>query len=209
MDVLGLLREVSGLGIDSVIVGAVILLAVRYWMSEMRRDISKEIDDKVGSAKTDLEQLVKENRQEIAASRTETRQELHAFRASVEESLKENRQEIVASRNESRQELDAFRTETRQEIASFRTSVEESFKENRQEIDSVRTESRQEFNAARTYSEQSHQETRQEMKEIMLHLIDVRERLANIEGRLGAPTPRMPAVSPPLERPAEEPSAQS
>lgn len=50
--------------------------------------------------------------------------------------------------------------------------------------------------------EQSH-------KDIMLHLIDVRERLANIEGRLGAPTPRMSAVSPPLEAPAEEPSAQS
>ena len=44
--------------------------------------------------------------------------------------------------------------------------------------------------------EQSH-------KEIMLHLIDVRERLANIEGRLGEPTPRMSAVSPPLESPAE------
>lgn len=168
MDVLGLLREVSGLGIDSVFVGAVILLAVRYWMSEMRRDISKEIDDKISDAKSDFNQSFTENRQEIAS-----------FRTSVEESLKENRQEM----------------------ASFRTSVEGSFRETRQEIDSVRTESRQEFKAARTYSEQSH-------KEIMLHLIDVRERLANIEGRLGEPTPRMPAVSPPLERPAEEPSAQ-
>lgn len=45
--------------------------------------------------------------------------------------------------------------------------------------------------------------------DITLHLIDVRERLANIEGRLGLPTPRMPAVSPPLEAPAEEPSTQS
>ena len=44
-------------------------------------------------------------------------------------------------------------------------------------------------------------------REIMLHLIDVRERLANIEGRLGAPTPRMSAVSPPLEEPAEAPPA--
>ena len=74
--------------------------------------------------------------------------------------------------------------------------MEESIKENRQEIGEVRTFSRQEFNVARTYSEQSH-------KEIMLHLIDVRERLANIEGRLGEPTPRMSAVSPPLESPAE------
>ncbi len=47
------------------------------------------------------------------------------------------------------------------------------------------------------------------MKDIMLHLIDVRERLANIEGRLGAPTPRISGVSPPLEAPAEEPSTQS
>ena len=170
MDVLGLLKEVSGLGIDSVIVGAVILLVVRYWMSELRRDISKEIDDKVGAAKTDFNQTFKENRQEVAS-----------FRTSVEESFKENRQEVASS---------------------FRTSVEESFKESRQEIAAVRTDSRQEFNGARTYSEQSH-------KEIMLHLIDVRERLANIEGRLGAPTPRMTGVSPPLESTAEEPSAQS
>ncbi len=46
-------------------------------------------------------------------------------------------------------------------------------------------------------------------KELLLLIIDVRERLANIEGRLGAPTPRMSAVSPPLESPVEEPSAQS
>jgi len=129
MDVFGLLKEVSGLGIDSVIVGAVILLVVRNWFSETRREISKEIDDKVGVAKSDFQQSFQELRQEIKE--------------------------------------------------------------------------------ARTYSEQSHQETRQEMKDIMLHLIDVRERLANIEGRLGAPTPRMPAVSPPLGAPAEEPSAQS
>lgn len=46
-------------------------------------------------------------------------------------------------------------------------------------------------------------------RELLLLVIDLRERLANIEGRLGAPTPRMSAVSPPLEAPAEEPSAQS
>ena len=80
MDVLGLLKEVSGLGIDSVIVGAVILLVVRNWLSETRREISKEIDDKVGSAKTDLEALMQENRQEIASFKTETRQEFDAAR---------------------------------------------------------------------------------------------------------------------------------
>ena len=37
MDVLGLLKEVSGLGIDSVIVGAVLLLYMRYSTSETRR----------------------------------------------------------------------------------------------------------------------------------------------------------------------------
>ena len=162
MDVLGLLKEVSGLGIDSVIVGAVILLVVRNWLSETRREISKEINDKVGSAKTDLEALMQENRQEIASFKTETRQE-----------------------------FDAARTETRQDLAEVKRTLEQSIRENRQEI-----------NAGRMYAQQSH-------KEIMLHLIDVRERLANIEGRLGAPTPRMPAVSPPLEAPAEEPSTQS
>ena len=187
MDVLGLLKEVSGLGIDSVIVGAVILLVVRYWMSELRRDISKEIDDKVGAAKTDFNQTFKENRQEVAS-----------FRASIEETFKENRQEVASFRTSVEESF----KENRQEVASFRTSVEESFKESRQEIAAVRTDSRQEFNGARTYAEQSH-------KEIMLHLIDVRERLANIEGRLGAPTPRMTGVSPPLESTAEEPSAQS
>jgi len=84
----------------------------------------------------------------------------------------------------------------------MRQDFEAVRKETRQEIHALRTETRQEFDAARANSEQSH-------KEIMLHLIDVRERLANIEGRLGAPTPRMSGVSPPLEAPAEEPSAQS
>ena len=140
MDVLGLLKEVSGSGLDSVIVGAVILLAVRYWLSEMRRDISKEIDDKLGGFKHEVQQSFQEVRQEIRANRT------------------------YAERSH--------------------------------------RETREEFNVVRSEFAQSHKET-------MLHLIDVRERLANIEGRLGAPTPRMPAVSPPLEAPAEEPSTQS
>jgi len=176
MDVLGLLKEVSGLGIDSLIVGAVLLLYVRYSASETRREISKEIDDKIGAFKNEVQQSFQELRQEIIATRT-----------TLEESVKENRQEIAAVRTESRQEFNAARTYS-----------EQSHKEMRQE-----------FNAARTNSEQAHKETRQELKDIMLHLIDVRERLANIEGRLGAPTPRMSGVSPPLEAPAEEPSAQS
>ena len=182
MDVLGLLKEVSGLGIDSLIVGAVLLLYVRYSASETRREISKEIDDKVGSAKTELEQLIKENRQEIAAVRTETRQDFDAVRT-------ETRQDFDAVRKESRQDFAAARTEWRQELGEVKNSLEQSIKENRQEIV-----------AGRVHSEQSH-------KEVMLHLIDVRERLANIEGRLGAPTPRMSGVSPPLEASAEEPSA--
>ncbi|MDE2776558.1 MAG: hypothetical protein OXI77_11505, partial [Chloroflexota bacterium] len=99
---------------------------------------------------------------------------------SLELAIKENREEIAA-----------VRTDSRQELGEVKNALEQSIKENRQEII-----------AGRANSEQSH-------KEIMLHLIDVRERLANIEGRLGAPTPRMPAVSPPLGAPAEEPSAQS
>ncbi len=151
MDLIGMFRELTSSGISDFFVGGVILLAVRYWLSELRRDISKEIDDKIGAVKTEVQQ--------------------------------------------SHQEL-------RQEIRDVRTYTEQSHTELRQEIAAVRTESRQEFSATRTNSEQSH-------KEIMLHLIDVRERLANIEGRLGAPTPRMSAVSPPLEASAEEPSAQS
>ncbi len=45
--------------------------------------------------------------------------------------------------------------------------------------------------------------------DMTLHLIDVRERLANIEGRLGIATPRMSAVSPPVEEPVEVPRAPS
>ena len=140
MDLIALLKELTSTGISDFVFVGVTLVVVRYWFSETRREISKEIDDKVGSAKTDLEALIRENRQEIAA---------------------------------------------------------------------IRADSRQDFDAARAYSEQAHQETRQEMRDVMLHLIDVRERLANIEGRLGAPTPRMSGVSPPLDTPAEEPSAQS
>ena len=151
MDLMALLSQLADAGIGDLVTVVIVVLFVRYSAGETRREISKEIDDKVGSAKSDLEALIKENRQEIAAVRTETRQEIHA----------------------------------------------------------LRTETRQEFNEARTYSEEAHHETRQELKDIMQHLIDVRERLANIEGRLGLPTPRMSGVSPPLEAPAEEPSAQS
>lgn len=151
MDLMALLSQLADAGIGDLVTIVIVVLFVRYSASETRREISKEIDDKVGSAKNDLEALIKENRQEIAAVRTDSRQD----------------------------------------------------------FDAVRADSRQDFDAARTYSEQAHQETRQEMKDIMLHLIDVRERLANIEGRLGAPTPRISGVSPPLEAPAEEPSAQS
>ena len=162
MDLIVLLKELSSTGISDFVIVGVALLVVRYWFSETRREISKEIDEKVGALKSDMEQSIQENRQEIVALRTETQQG-----------------------------FSGIRTETRQEITA------------------LRTETRQEFNALRADSEHAHQETRQEIKEMMLHLIDVRERLANIEGRLGAPTPRMSAVSPPLESPAEEPSAQS
>ncbi len=158
MDLIGLIKELTSSGISDFVFVGVILLAVRYWLSELRRDISKEIDDKIGAVRGDFQQSHQELRQEIRDVRTYTEQS---------------------------------HTELRQEIRQARTYTEQS-----------RKDMRQEFSATRTNSEQSH-------KEIMLHLIDVRERLANIEGRLGTPTPRMSAVSPPLETPAEEPSAQS
>ena len=158
MDLIGLLRELSSTGISDFVVIGVALVVVRYWFSETRREISKEIDDKIGAVQGDFQQSHKELRQEI--------------------------RDVGTYSEQSHKEM-------RQEFNEVKTSLDQSIKENRQEIRDVRT-----------YSEQSH-------KEIMLHLIDVRERLANIEGRLGAPTPRMSAVSPPLETPADEPSAQS
>ena len=206
MDVLGLLKEVSGLGIDSVIVGAVILLYVRYSASEMRREISKEIDDKVGAAKTDLEQLIIENRQDIAVIKTETRQDFAAFKTETRQDFDafktETRQDLAAFKTETRQDFDAFKTDSRQDFDAFRTDSRQELGQAKKSLEQSIKENRQEISAGRLYAEQSH-------KEIMLHLIDVRERLANIEGRLGAPTPRMPAVSPPLDAPAEEPSTQS
>ena len=147
MDLIGLLKELTSTGISDFVFVGVTLLAVRYWLSETRREISDEIDDKLGAFKNEVRQTFQEVRQEIRETRVESSQ--------------------------------------------------------------AHRETRQEIQAVRTYAEQSHQETRQEMKDIMLHLIDVRERLANIEGRLGAPTPRISGVSPPLEAPAEEPSTQS
>ena len=195
MDLIALLKELTSTGISDFVFVGVTLVVVRYWFSETRREISKEIDDKVGSLKTDLEKLIKENRQEIAAFKTETRQDFDAFRTDSRQNYDavrtDSRQNFDAFRTDSRQDFEAFRTDSRQELGQVKKSLEQSIEENRQEI-----------SAGRKYSEQSH-------KDIMLHLIDVRERLANIEGRLGAPTPRMPAVSPPLEAPAEEPSAQS
>lgn len=166
---IGLINELTSSGVSDIVFVGVILLAVRYWLSETRREISKEIEDKTGAVKTEVQQSHQELRQEIRDVRTYSEQS---------------------------------HTELRQEIRDVRTYTEQSHNELRQEIAAVRMESRQEFSATRTTSEQSH-------KEIMLHLIDVRERLANIEGRLGAPTPRMSGVSPPLDAPAEEPSAQS
>lgn len=81
----------------------------------------------------------------------------------------------------------AISLEIGDKIGAAKTDLEGSIKENRDAILSNRL-----------YTERSN-------KEIMLHLIDVRERLANIEGRLGAPTPRMSEVSLPLEAPAPEP----
>ncbi len=158
MDLTSLISQLVDAGIGDVATIVIVVLYIRYSSSETRREISKEIDDKIGALKTDLNESIKENRQAIVTLRSDTRQEFNAVRTYAEQSNKE----------------------IRQEIKEFR-------------ID----------------SEQSHQETRQELKDLRLHVIDVRERLANIEGRLGAPTPRMSAVSPPLESPAEEPSAQS
>ena len=158
MDLTSLISQLVDAGIGDVATIVIVVLYIRYSSSETRREISKEIDDKIGALKTDLNESIKENRQAIVTLRSDTRQEFNAVRTYAEQSNKEIRQEIKVFR-----------------------------------ID----------------SEQSHQETRQDMKDLMLHVIDVRERLANIEGRLGAPTPRMSAVSPPLESPVEEPSAQS
>ena len=135
MEVMSSISQLADAGIVDLATIVIVVLVVRYSSSETRREVSKEINEKITSAKTDLQQSY------------------------------------------------------RQETEALRTHLEKSIHENRQEI-----------NAVRTYSEQSH-------KEIMLHLIDVRERLANMEGRLGVATPRMSAVSPPLESPTEAPQS--
>ena len=81
MDLIVLLKELSSTGISDFVIVGVALLVVRYWFSETRREISKEIDDKIDALKSDLEQSVKENREETAALRTETRQEFSEFKA--------------------------------------------------------------------------------------------------------------------------------
>lgn len=144
MDLVGLLRELSGTGISVYVAVGVALVVVRYWFSETRREISKEIDEKIGAAKNDFQQSFRELRQEIREAKTDSSQ--------------------------------------------------------------AHKETRQEINAVRVYAEQSHQETRQEMKDITLHLIDVRERLANIEGRMGIYPPRR-GVEPPIPEPAAEPES--
>ena len=183
MDLIGLLKELTSTGISDFVFIAVALVVVRYWFSETRREISKEIDDKIGTAKAEFQQSFQEIRQEVRAVRTY-----------AEQAHQDTRQEI----RDTRTEFTQAHQDTRQEIRDARTESTQAHQDTRQEIRDARTE-----------STQAHQDTRQELKEIMLHLIDVRERLANIEGRLGAPTPRMSGVSPPLEAPAEEPSTQS
>ena len=42
MDLIGLLQELTSSGISDFLVGGIILLAMRYWLSETRREISKE-----------------------------------------------------------------------------------------------------------------------------------------------------------------------
>ena len=89
LDLIVLLKELSSTGISDVVIIGVALLVVRYWLSETRREISKEIDDKIGSAKSDLEQSIQ--------------QETGALRTQFEQSHRENRQEIIAVRTYSEQ----------------------------------------------------------------------------------------------------------
>ena len=158
MDLTSLISQLVDAGIGDIATIVIVVLYIRYSASESRREISNEIDDKIGAFKNEAQQSFQDLRQEIRAVRTFAEQ----------------------SHQETRKEFSEVRTDSAQ----------------------AHNETRQEINAVRTYAEQSHKET-------MLHLIDVRERLANIEGRLGQQTPRLSGVSPPLEAPAEEPSAQS
>ena len=136
MDLMSLISQLADTGLVDIATIVIMVLAVRHSSNELRRGISADLDESFDALKTDLQLLLRKNRDEIRAIGTDLVQ-----------------------------------------------------------IPSV---SRDEIRACQTYAFQSHKETIQ-------HLMDVRERLANIEGRLGAPTPRMAAVSPPLEVPAEAP----
>ena len=180
MELMSLISQLADNGLVDIAAVLVLVLYVRYSASETRREISKEIDDKLSKLKTDLEAPIGANRQAIDALRTQMQQE------------------FTESRTYTDEQFNAARAFTEERFNGARTYSEQSHKGLRQEIiaarahtDKAHQETRQEIYATRTYSEQSH-------KEILLHLIEVRERLANIAGRLGAPTPRMSAVSPPL-----------
>ena len=92
--------------------------------------------------------------------------------------------------------LSEMRSELRQEMSN-------KFGELRQEMNTNTNELREEIDTktgeVRLASEQGH-------KEILLHLIDVRERLANIEGRMGIYPPRR-GVEPPIPELATEPES--
>ena len=49
MDILGLLRELSNSGISDVVLLVVIPLLVRYWISEAKADLRKELDESMDS----------------------------------------------------------------------------------------------------------------------------------------------------------------
>ena len=92
MDLIALLRELSDTGISDFVFIGVALLVVRYWFSETRREISKEIDDKIGAANRDFQQSFQEVRQEIREARTnseqshqETRHELKDMRQDMKD----------------------------------------------------------------------------------------------------------------------------
>lgn len=138
---IALLSELASTGIADLATIVIVLLVVRYWLSEIRSEF----------------------RQEMQANANELRQEMQA-------NTNQLRQEMQANTDQLRQEMQANTDQLRQEIGDVKET-----------------------------SEQGHKET-------LLHTIDVRERLANIEGRLGLPPSRQ-GIVPPVPMPGAPPES--
>ena len=172
MDILALLKELESIGASHIVVTGVALLIVRYWIVSANSELRNEITQKHQDSRDHTDAKITELRNEMLAGFSELRQTI----ADGDNAL---RLEIRAGDNALRQEIAAGDNALRQEIAAGDNAL------------------RQEIQAASAASEQRFAASEKRDREIILNLMDVRERLANVEGRLGMITYRQDIVPPP------------